>query len=189
MDQYSNGYFNLATEEFETGMYVTTFRFIKGYMTDLLSYIRGAQTTTNTEWNSLSNQQKLDIINTVKEGLVMVSLMIAGGIAKGAMEDEEDKGRRLRLAYLAYLLTATRQEFTFFVNHYDTYKVLKNPTALTATFDAPFGLVQAVYNYIGAEEDSQEDAFEKLKRNGLRSIPVLRQTTFDPEETLRFISR
>ena len=95
-------YYNLATGEFEEGIYTTTWRFMRGVVSDFGTMDRDIRNTIMYRWNDLTAQDKGNIIKTVSEMMVATFAFVTAGLAKSALEDEDDPTRKKFLAMYAY---------------------------------------------------------------------------------------
>lgn len=184
--------FNEATQEFEEGMYTGWFKWVR-LLIQSGEGLKGLVNmhTRNRVWNSLTNNEKRNIIRTRVELTMSLMTFVVYQMASKAAEDEDDE----LLYHVAYAHRRLLSELTFFLNPAETMKILRSPFAAMSTITRVGQVTtQAMEDLFNLEMEKYEQGvrkgnyklFEKLKN----ATPALNyiDDPFRMQEKLRYMT-
>lgn len=168
MERFKSKRYNAQTDRFEEGYYNTYFKFIGGLLKDAIHL----KFEVSTRWNSLSDEDKKNILRAIKETSTMFSL---GLVLKYAGEpDKEDPGL---LKYLSLVAHRTYTDITAGIPSLQMvesiFTIIKSPVAAVNSLDTIINLLD-VHLMFDEIENGRFEGWSRWAKNLYYAIPTVK---------------
>ena len=175
--RFASKYYNTATKQFSEGYWITTFKFIKEVCLSLIKHKRSIP----EYWKGLSNYEKTNLMKTLSEILILLSIsMLIRGIAFGEDDDDDDDEKSRLAQFLKYQVYRTHLEIVATMPitpsqmMQNTLTMLQSPMAAINGIESAWNLIRLDHLFNEIETGSYK-GMSVYHRDLLKAIPYYGQ--------------
>lgn len=174
--RFGKKYSNEFAEQDLEGSYRSFGKWVAGLIEDITKL----KLDVGTNWDSMTDHQKANVIRTSMElgfiAITAISLAILKELASG-LDDEKDKYKLAALRYSMYLANRLQTELLFYVNPMDTWQILSKPAATMATLERIGNTLNYAlpWNWDEKYEAGINKGESKFKVSVIKNLPVVPQ--------------
>jgi hypothetical protein len=162
-------FYDKALNEIQEGYYVTTGRIL----TTLIRHGKQIKwEIVKQEWSELTDEEKANVIRTVKEFVTVVTLLAIGSMFKEMGDDDEGNVGYYLIAFYALRL---QREMMTFVNPAEFSSTIRTPTVAIAMLDRGIALLWQMLHPFERYETGARDGELKIIKKLQDFVPIAKQ--------------